>query len=218
MLNFKNLKTKLFLSPVTSYVVILLALVFAGALSFIFSKTVTPAKTQEVDAKKVNVVKKPNISSTPVPENEIQYEEKTTTPGVTENKVSYTLITTPGTVETSVSTNTSTVTSNPTPTLNITAESKVNVTLNGTNFEVKINDNSNQCDVLSKALEQGKIQSLNMRYDNSLGSYGVYQINGVGKENSVWWTYKVNGQSPSKGCSYVKANSGDSIEWKYIGS
>jgi hypothetical protein len=85
-------------------------------------------------------------------------------------------------------------------------------------LDVKIPEGANQCDVLSNALSQGKIQSLNMRYDNSLGSNAVYQINGQGQANSVWWTYKVNGQAPAQGCSYVKAQDGDNIEWKYIGS
>lgn len=57
-----------------------------------------------------------------------------------------------------------------------------------------------------------------MRYNNDLGSYGVYQINGIGKDNAIWWTYTVNGQSPSQGCSYIKANNNDKVEWKYIGS
>jgi hypothetical protein len=93
---------------------------------------------------------------------------------------------------------------------------------------LKINDSSvgnidlqqgaNQCDVLTRAKDQGKISQLLMKYDNSLGTYGVYQINGIGKENAVWWVYKVNGTSPSQGCSYIKANGGDSVEWEYVGS
>jgi hypothetical protein len=84
--------------------------------------------------------------------------------------------------------------------------------------QVSIPDGANQCDVLSKALEQGKITQLNMRYDSNYKTYAVYQINGLGKENSIWWVYKVNGQSPNQGCSYIKANSGDNIEWRYIGT
>ncbi len=81
-----------------------------------------------------------------------------------------------------------------------------------------IPQDSNQCDVLTHALSQGKIQSLNMRFNNDLGTNAVYQINGIGKENTVWWTFKVNGQSPSQGCSYIKANNGDNIVWEYIGN
>ncbi len=98
-------------------------------------------------------------------------------------------------------------------------QNQVNLVINGgAGLSVNINSGDNQCNVLTRALEQGKIQSLNMRFNDSLGSDAVYQINGIGKENSVWWTYKVNGQSPSQGCSYIKANNNDSIEWQYIGS
>lgn len=109
---------------------------------------------------------------------------------------------------------------NPTPIpTNTTPTFQVNFSITGSpNLTVDIPEGSNQCDVLSKALEQGKIQSLNMRYDKNLETYAVYQINGLGKENTVWWVYTVNGQSPSQGCSYIKANSGDNIEWKYIGT
>lgn len=83
---------------------------------------------------------------------------------------------------------------------------------------VDVQEGGNQCDVLTRAKDQGKISQLLMKYDNNLGTYGIYQINGQGQENSVWWTYKVNGASPSQGCSLVKANSGDSVEWKYAGN
>jgi len=83
---------------------------------------------------------------------------------------------------------------------------------------VSVASGVNQCDLLSQALSQGKISSLNMKYDNSLGTYGVYQINGIGKENTVWWVYKINGNSPTQGCSYIKVNEGDSVEWEYKGS
>jgi hypothetical protein len=77
---------------------------------------------------------------------------------------------------------------------------------------------SNQCDLLTQALSQGKIQSLNMRYNNDMGTNAVYQINGIGKENAVWWTFKVNGHSPNQGCSYIKVNNGDSVLWEYVGN
>ncbi len=108
-----------------------------------------------------------------------------------------------------------------TPTPAPAPQQVIHVNLNlipGSNFSVTVNEGSNQCDVLSQALEQGKISSLNMRFDPNYNSKAVYQINGVGKENSVWWTYKVNGQSPSQGCSLTKANNGDNIEWEYKGS
>ncbi|MFH0864395.1 MAG: DUF4430 domain-containing protein [Candidatus Gottesmanbacteria bacterium] len=96
---------------------------------------------------------------------------------------------------------------------------QINLSINGgSSFTVNIDQGNNQCDVLTKAKEQGKIDSLNMQFNNSLGSFAVYQINGIGKENSVWWTYTINSVSPAQGCSYIKANNGDKIEWKYLGS
>lgn len=85
-------------------------------------------------------------------------------------------------------------------------------------MDVQLTPEANQCEVLSKALEQGKITSLDMRYDQTYKTYAVYKINGIGQENSVWWVYSVNGQEAPKGCSYIKANNGDEIEWKYLGS
>lgn len=108
----------------------------------------------------------------------------------------------------------------PTPTGSIDS-TKLTVSLSIAGSSVgsfEIPQGSNQCDVLTQALSQGKIQSLNMRYNSDMGTNAVYQINGVGKENSVWWTFKVNGQSPSQGCSYIKTNSGDSVLWEYIGN
>ncbi|MBI5451907.1 DUF4430 domain-containing protein [Candidatus Gottesmanbacteria bacterium] len=96
---------------------------------------------------------------------------------------------------------------------------QVSLLINGSAVgTVTLDQGANQCDVLTKAKDQGKISSLLMKYDSSLGTNGVYQINGQGKENSVWWVYKVNGQSPGQGCSLVKANNGDKIEWSYQGS
>jgi hypothetical protein len=91
---------------------------------------------------------------------------------------------------------------------------KINGSLIG---NVDMQEGNNQCDVLTRAKDQGKISSLTMRYINDLGTYGVYQINGIGKENTVWWVYKINGQSPTQGCSYIKANSGETVEWEYKG-
>ena len=112
---------------------------------------------------------------------------------------------------------------NPTPTNipPISAPQGLKVSLsigNSSVGSIDLSNGANQCDVLSQALSQGKIQSLNMRYNNDMGTNAVYQINGVGKENAVWWTFKVNGQSPSQGCSYIKVGNGDNVEWSYIGN
>lgn len=97
-------------------------------------------------------------------------------------------------------------------------ENAVSVSVNNSlNFSVKVTDGANQCDVLSKALSDGKLQSLNMKYSDSLKTNAVYRINGQGKENEVWWVYKVNGSSPPLGCSLIKANNGDNVLWEYAG-
>ena len=96
---------------------------------------------------------------------------------------------------------------------------QVSLIINGSSVgTVDVSAGANQCDVLSSALSQGKIQSLNMRYDSDLGTNAVYQINGIGKDNAVWWVYKVNGQSPNQGCSFIKVNNGDNAEWSYLGN
>lgn len=105
----------------------------------------------------------------------------------------------------------------PTPTP-VPSGLKVLLTINGSSAgSVNVSSGANQCDVLSQALSEGGIKSLNMRYNSDLGTYGVYQINGIGQENAVWWVYKVNGQSPNQGCSFIKVNNGDSVEWSYLG-
>lgn len=96
---------------------------------------------------------------------------------------------------------------------------QVTLSVNGSSVgSVTVDEGANQCDVLTKAQEQGKISQLLMKYNNSLGTNGVYQINGQGKDNVVWWVYTVNGTSPTQGCSLVKANSGDTVQWEYTGN
>ena len=95
----------------------------------------------------------------------------------------------------------------------------VNLSINGAAaFSISITEGSNQCDVLRQAQIQGEISTLTIRYNTTFGSDAVYQINDLGKDNVVWWTYLVNGQSPNQGCSYIKVNNNDNIEWKYLGS
>ncbi|HSA83472.1 MAG TPA: DUF4430 domain-containing protein, partial [Patescibacteria group bacterium] len=92
----------------------------------------------------------------------------------------------------------------------------VSLSVNGSGVgNVTLEEGANQCDVLTKALEQGKISQLLIRYVSSLGTNGVYQINGIGKDNAVWWVYTVNGTSPTQGCSFVSAQSGDTVAWEY---
>ncbi len=108
----------------------------------------------------------------------------------------------------------------PTP-ISTSTPSTIQVTLsvNGeAGFDLSLGLGTNQCDVLVAAANQGKISSLNMRYDQNLQSNAVYQINGVGRENSVWWVYTINGKSAAKGCSHLGVVDNDVIEWRYIGS
>jgi hypothetical protein len=130
----------------------------------------------------------------------------------------------PTTSATGGNTSSSAITANPSPSptaIPTTAPvlEQVFLSINGgTVLSIDVSSGANQCDVLNAALSQGKIQSLNMRYNQDMQTYAVYQIDGVGKESAVWWVYKVNNTSPSQGCSYVKAHTGDSIIWEYKGS
>ncbi|VVA44466.1 conserved exported hypothetical protein [Candidatus Roizmanbacteria bacterium] len=95
---------------------------------------------------------------------------------------------------------------------------KVSLTINGSDAgSIDMVNGTNQCDVLSQALSQGKIKSLDMRYNKDFKTSVVYLINGVGKKDSVWWVLKVNGQSPDQGCSYIKVKNRDKSEWSYLG-
>ena len=154
-------------------------------------------------------------SYTPAPEVKISSPIPTVAPLKTSSPIP--VVNTPLPISSPVvSTPSPTSISNQTP---ATQKNQINVSINGqTSFTVAVNEGSNQCDVLTKALQEGKISSLNMQYNSTYNSYAVYQINGVGKENSVWWVYKVNGVSPSQGCSFVKAENGNNVEWQYIGS
>lgn len=84
-------------------------------------------------------------------------------------------------------------------------------------FSLDIPEGSNQCNVLNHALSQGKISSLLMKYHDALKSYGIYQINGKGNENQVWWVYEVNSRQVPMGCSHVKVTNNDIVRWKYVG-
>ncbi len=222
MLNSKKIKIKLPLPHILSYGIIVAALIFAGSVSFVLAQFTSPKKP-DTTASKPTVVKKPSLTPSPTQaENNLSINQAAQAPKVAAAQLYPNPTTSTNTSQPGVNSNISVAqSSNSQPTIppfaNV-SENKVSVSINGTSgFEVKVSVGSNQCDVLSKAAQEGKI-SLNMRYDNNLGSNAVYQINGVGRDNSVWWTYTVNGQSPSQGCSFVKANNNDNVEWKYIGS
>ncbi len=92
-------------------------------------------------------------------------------------------------------------------TLSVNGQSKGLVTLPA---------NSTQCDLLTQALTQGVIASLDMRYSSQYKTEAVYVIDGVGDPGSIWWTYKVNGIAPPYGCAYMKVHNGDFVNWQYI--
>lgn len=109
-------------------------------------------------------------------------------------------------------------TPSPSPVANPQASSyQVTVDINGSSFSMTVSSGSNHCDVLQEALHEGKISSLNMSFNSSMNSNAVYQINGLGQTNQVWWVYKVNGQSPAVGCSQVPVHNNDQASWTYIG-
>lgn len=99
-------------------------------------------------------------------------------------------------------------------------KSKISLTMSidgGSSFSLSIDEGKNHCEALEKAKIDGKIASLNMKYDSSLGSYGVFQINDVGVDGQVWWVYEVNDKKVPLGCSHTEVKDGDSVKWKYLG-
>lgn len=82
---------------------------------------------------------------------------------------------------------------------------------------IELPSGSDHCEVLKKALEGGNINDLDMRYNEEFKTNGVYVISGLGKTDSPWWVYKINGADAPAGCSQVKVNPGDKITWEYIG-
>ncbi len=104
----------------------------------------------------------------------------------------------------------------PTP-ASTSANATVSLSLNDNKRgNITLPSNSNQCNVLSKALNDGLISSLDMRYSAVYKTEAVYVIDGVGDGGAVWWAYEVNGKSPPYGCSNVPVRDGDAINWEYI--
>ncbi|MBI3485865.1 DUF4430 domain-containing protein [Candidatus Daviesbacteria bacterium] len=193
-----------------AFLVIISALFFAGLVSFALTnhqedkKPELASKTEDI--KQVIVISRNTPSAKPS-----SYIIKTlSTP---------TILPSPTAVASSqlVSNLTALVSNNPTATPDPQTNQIDLVINNSPSLNVNVADGANQCDVLTQALNQGKISSLNMQYNSSYNSYAVYQINGVGKENQVWWTYSVNGANPPLGCSLVKAKNKDKVVWTYIG-
>lgn len=82
--------------------------------------------------------------------------------------------------------------------------------------QIHLDSGMSQCQVLSQALQQGAIQSLDMRYSEQYNTMAVYVINGLGEANEIWWAYRVNGKPPPFGCSKMIAQNGDQVVWSYV--
>ena len=84
---------------------------------------------------------------------------------------------------------------------------------------ISLSAGSNQCDVLSQALAEGLISSLEMKYWPSYKGNAVYIIDGIGDSDIIGWVYEVKdpgGKFRSvSGCSNTQALNGDVINWKY---
>jgi hypothetical protein len=97
--------------------------------------------------------------------------------------------------------------------------STVQVTL-AVNDQVKgvvaLSSTSNQCDLLNQAYAQGILTELDMRYNSELKTYGIYRIDNIGDPNTVTWTYTVNGKPPQFGCSYIKVQNSETVNWQYL--
>ena len=105
-----------------------------------------------------------------------------------------------------------------TPSLNPEVN-QITVSINNSpSFEVQVSPEADHCQVLTQALETGKITSLTMEYNETYKSYAVYQINDIGHPNQVFWTYQVNNNNPPLGCSHIKTENNDVVVWTYIGS
>lgn len=96
---------------------------------------------------------------------------------------------------------------------------KASLSINGSPVgQIDMTSDQNQCDILTQALEQKKIKSLDMRYNKDFKTSVVYLVNGIGKKDSIWWGFKVNGKLPDQGCSYINVKNGDSTDWSYLGN
>ncbi len=212
------LKQKL-IKNLAPYVIVVIGLFFAGFISFLL---VSPAESNKTGSENkvhgfATIVNVSTSSPEPAPSvtvvKNIIHQSPSPSP-----KISLSTAQRSESQSTNNAEASQTITPTPSPT-EVPQTNQVNVSLNGSsNFSISVADGANQCDVLNKALADGKISSLNMRYDSNFGTYAVYQINGMGKDNSVWWTYTVDGQSPNQGCSYIKVKNNNNVEWKYIGS
>jgi hypothetical protein len=94
----------------------------------------------------------------------------------------------------------------------------VKVAITGSSeFSMDLPEGLNHCDVLTHALQQGKISNLIMKYNDSFKSNGVYKINDKGNENQIMWVYEINSKRVPLGCSHMIVHDADIISWIYLG-
>lgn len=82
-------------------------------------------------------------------------------------------------------------------------------------YEKEFRDNMTAFDILQEVSNNNDI---NLDYSES--DFGVF-VNSIGNikndsQNSMFWMYKVNGQSAEVGASSYKLNVSDVVEWEYI--
>lgn len=213
------LKSRVIFKRLLPSAITAVALVFAGSISYLLAQTAsqkgyavtTPGSTIQTATGNPEGSGLPNSDSATQPDN----PASNSNPGPTASRASGS----PAGSATATPAQSAPVASNPAaPSQPPTQSLTVSVNINGSSgFQITLPPGSNHCDVLNQALSEGKISQLFMRYNSSYGSYGVYQINGLGQENQVWWTYSVNGRSPPAGCSQIKVNNNDDVTWTYVG-
>lgn len=110
----------------------------------------------------------------------------------------------------------------PTPTPEISEvkkQLKVALSINeGQPIDLSVAEGSNHCDVLRQAQKDGKIKDLDMKWSENFNTDSVYQINGIGKLDQVWWVYTINDQEVPLGCTHIKVKENDKVNWKYLGT
>jgi len=209
------------LKKILPLLIVLLGLTLTGAFTYGLSLVLPPLESNPVKSISLSET---DPTPTPAPQDsKLDSVSITITPTPTPTTLSAN-DTKPTSQITPSSTPISTNLPSPTPTTPSTTTpaptTRLKLTLQTDNdppFDLEVDSPKNHCQVLEAALAQGKLSSLNLKFFPSLSSYAVYQINGLGDTNQVWWTYSVNGQQPPYGCSQVMVNQGDFIHWTYAG-
>jgi preprotein translocase subunit SecF len=81
---------------------------------------------------------------------------------------------------------------------------------------VELDEEKNVFGLLKKVSQNNNFE---LEYDPSKNDMGVFVkgIDGINNDNqeSKWWTYWVNNESPMLAADQFKLNDGDVVEWKY---